>query len=75
MSVYAFSDVGEAATPATSARVEIIVPVVVCGVVLVAITTVLVVGFVVAWKKKKSQSVVSVSCDHHMTLGCHATIT
>ena len=66
MSVYAFNDVDEGATPTTSARVEIIVPVVVCGVVLVAITTVVIVGFVVVWKKKKSQSVVSVSCDHHM---------
>lgn len=66
MSVYAFNSVSEGTTPTTSARVEIIVPVVVCGVVLVAITTVLVVGFVVVWKKKKSQSVVSVSCDHHM---------
>lgn len=61
MAVFSFERDGETAVPAASARLEIIIPSVVCGVLLVATVTVLIVGLLVVWKKKKrSQTVVSV---------------
>ena len=61
MAIYTFGQVSEDAVPATSVRLEVIIPVVVCGaVLLVAIATVLIIGSVIVWKKKRSQSVVSV---------------
>ena len=62
MAVFSFEREGETAVPAASARLEIIIPSVVGGVLLVAIVTVLLVGLltIVAWKKKRIQTVVSV---------------
>ena len=62
VAIYSFGVGSEGTVPTTSARLEIIIPVVVCGVVLlVAIAMVLIIGLVVAWKKKRSQPVVSVT--------------
>ena len=62
VAIYSFGGASEGTVPTTSARLEVIIPVVVCGVVLlVAIAMVFIIGLVVAWKKKRSQPVVSVT--------------
>ena len=59
VAVYSFASVGETAAPPTPVRLDIIIPVVVIVVVLVAIATLLIVGLIVAWKKRM-RTVVSV---------------